>query len=150
MKIGKVVLLFVLLSGLILITGCGATDKSVNKDEVKQETNIPKEKGLADVVQYFKSQGFKVGEVKTKAFDMLGAIDGFGIDVDGEQIELYIFDPNKANDETKKNLDDAEKIGKFSAFGMSIPVIKNGNIILMRYSEHSNKEKIIQTFKNFN
>ena len=153
----KALLLLVILCSIFIIAGCSSTDnepQSNSAPEEKTQETVQNEVskktiGLADVVQYFKDQGLSVGDVSTKAYDMMGAVDGFGLDVGGNQVELYMFDPEKANEETLKNLDDAEKIGKFSAMGFSFPVVKNGNILLAGYEEHPEKDKIIEMFKSF-
>ena len=46
---------------------------------------------LANVVKHFKSNGLETGEVIGKAYDMVGAVEGFGIIVDGEQIESISY-----------------------------------------------------------
>ena len=76
---------------------------------------------LANVVKHFKSNGLETGEVIGKAYDMVGAVEGFGIIVDGEQIELYRIDPKTATEETKQNLESARSIGVYNMSGFSFP-----------------------------
>ncbi len=99
--------------------------------------------------QYFKQQGFSVGKITAKVYQMMGAVDGFGIEVQGQQIELYLFDPATASQETLDQLKDAETIGKFSFSGISVPVVKNGNIILTRFDDHPEKDRILAAFRSF-
>jgi hypothetical protein len=154
-----VVVLLVVLS--MVVAACGKEEDQVKPEKTKavaaqqkpkvekKEEPVVKEKSLSDVVTYFKSQGYQVGEVSTKAFQMLGAKDGFGITINGKPIELYQFDPNSTNADAQKNLKDAQTIGKVSMSGFSIPVISNGDFVLMHYSDHPDKDKIIETFKSF-
>ena len=140
---------------VLMLTGCasndaGSSNTSQIQEENYEEVNGEEEIRLETVVDYFKKQGLEVGEVTMKAFEMMGAVDGFGIDVEGEQIELYLFDPETANEETLANLEDARSVGKFSMSGFSFSVIMNGNILLTRYGEHSEKDRILEVFKQFN
>jgi|GEM_PF-1508892 Copper amine oxidase N-terminal domain. len=112
-------------------------------------TQTVKAPDLSDVVTYLKNNGFEIGEVKPKAYSMMGAVDGFGLIVNNEQIELYLFDPSTASQEILKNLESARSIGKFSMSGFTFPVIMNGNIMLTRYETHPDKDKIVAAFKNF-
>ncbi len=147
----KILLISVILAAMLL-SACGAptSGPTTQLAPAKQEPTLtPKPVTLTDVVRYFKEQGLEVGEIVTKAFSMMGAVDGFGIYIEGEQIELYLFDPETADDETLRNLQDAQSIGKFSAFGFSFPVVMNGDIMLTRYDEHTQKDRIIKIFKQF-
>ena len=145
------------LVAFLLLVACGEkeTTTEVKEPQVKQEEPKKEEvkqeqsKSLSGIVNHFKDNGFIVGDVHTKAFEMLGAVDGFGIDVDGEQIEFYLFDRTSANEETLKNLEDAEVLGKINMSGFSIPAKINEDIILLRYDEHPNKDKVIETFNNY-
>lgn len=134
----KRALLISVLLVTLLLNACGSS------------TSTPTEKrGLADVVDYFRAQGLEVGEVVTKAYGMIGAVDGFGIYIEGDEVELYLFDPKRADEKTLNNLEDARRIGKFSAIGFSFPVLMNGNIMLTRYDEHPNKQRITRLFAAF-
>lgn len=145
------VLVIAVLCCSVVAAGCAGS--SGQKTEGGSPGSTPaqgsKAVSLADVVEYFKAQGFEVGEIKTKAYEMLGAVDGFGIVIDGSPVELYLFDPKTANDETKKNLEDARRIGKMSMSGISFPVVINGNVVLAGYEEHPKKDRIIEAFKAF-
>jgi hypothetical protein len=151
-RMGKYIVpvLSLLIVGLIA-TSCQSGDTMTSS---APSSSVPTSKTskavkLADVVEYFQQQGLSTGNIISKAFQMIGAEDGFGIIVEGEQVELYLFNPNTADKETLSNLDDARRIGKFSFSGFSVPVVMNGNIMLTRYDEHPHKDKIIQVFKNF-
>lgn len=104
---------------------------------------------LGDLVEHFKSNGFETGEVIGKAYSMMGAVEGFGIMINGEQIEFYRFDIKTTDEETKKNLETARTAGVYSMSGMSFSAIMNGNMMLVRYEDHPEKDKIIEVFKNY-
>mgnify|MGYP001177147432 FL=1 len=117
---------------------------------------------LADVVAYFREQGLTVGENEVfKRAAAIGAVDGFGIDVEGAQIELYMFDAEMAPDETltqntlPQSLEDTHRLEGFTWQILDdspvtiFQVVMNGNIMLTSFDEHPEKEKIIEVFKNF-
>jgi hypothetical protein len=133
----RVTLLFVLSLTLIFtVIGCSSDTGA-------------EAKSLADVVDHLKESGLDVGDVETKAYEMLGAVDGFGIAVEGETIELYQFDPNSDDEVSKKNLADGKSIGKMSAAGFSFPAKVNGNFALIGYDTHPKKDEIVKIFEEF-
>src|SRR5690625_1884480 len=54
-----------------------------NEDTVSEDP-------LDDVVAHFENDGFEIGEKTEKVAEMVGATDGFGIALDGTDIELYL------------------------------------------------------------
>lgn len=124
---------------------------SVNEDEVEAEPEaeeepeqaVDKEYSLEDVVNHFEKQGFEVGEKTFKAAEMIGAADGFGIELDGEQIELYSYDADSPA------LQEIQDNGSYNMDGFVLPAIPNGTVVLMRYDGHPEKDKVIETFNNF-
>lgn len=149
--------LALMLVGVVAV-GCGGEGDG-NGDLPENQENGNKQNGdeqpgsagetLDDVVEHFRGQGLAIGEKIFKVYDMIGAIDGFGIEVEGEEIELYMFDPAAADSETLEQLESAKTKGQMSMSGFVFPVTMNGNIMLTRYDEHSEKERIIEAFKKF-
>ncbi|WP_316568929.1 hypothetical protein [Neobacillus sp. YIM B06451] len=160
MKKLKLMVSILLLLALITLTSCSKEEgieakqksKDVVTENVKQDPAktepaksdpVIKSEGLADLISYFKSSGFTIGEVKEKAFEMLGAKDGFGIEINGHEVEFYEFDANA------ENLKEAESKGTVSMDGISFPVLLNGNVILVHAQYHPDKENLINTFNNY-
>lgn len=152
--------LVLILMLVVALTGCGNTESprpiepQENQMEQSKQQEQPVQTGteksrLTNVVDHFRSQGLSVGKITPKAYEMLGAIDGFGIEVEGEQIELYLFDLATADEDTLKQLDSARTFGKMSMSGITFPVIMNDGITLTRFDEHDEKDKIIEIFKIF-
>ncbi len=111
---------------------------------------------LDDLVEYFADNGLEIGERQMKAYGMLGAIAGFGLIVEGDEIELYLFDPETASEETMEYLEAARETGKFNfkEMGMEIPVVLNGYIMLTglefgTFYEHPEKDLIVEIFQSF-
>jgi hypothetical protein len=165
---------FCLLLSLCLMFGlvaCGGGEKKASKDSTDAKTTSHKEQAkpdekakdqqsqakqnteqkdpLASVLEYFQEKGFKIGEKSSKAFDMIGAVNGFGVEINGHEIELYQYDLDKASEETKKNLESVRENGMMSMDGFSFPAILNGDILLVKYDEHPDGDKIAAAFKAY-
>ena len=111
---------------------------------------------LNEVVEHFRNNSLDVGETYMKAYKMMGAVAGFGLEVEGGEVELYLFDPATAAAETVKSLEEARNTGKFwfSAMEMEIPVVINNSILLTgleygTFYEHPAKNAIIEIFLDF-
>lgn len=118
--------------------------QDVKTAEENQETDE-----LEAVLKHFEKNGLSIGDKITKAYEMLGAIDGFGIIVEGHEVELYLFDPETADEKTTESLKSANEKGEIEFYGIKLPVVMNGNIMLTRIDEHAHKEKIIEIFKKY-
>jgi len=129
----------------------------VDVDEVAAaEERAPSDDILGELVDYFAASGLEVGERQMKAYGMLGAAAGFGIEVEGDEIELYLFDPDTADEETLEYLEIARDSGKFKFVGMNmeIPVVINGYIMLtgLEFGSayvHPARDMIVEIFKDF-
>jgi len=110
---------------------------------------------LAAVVDHFNDVGLDVEDVHPKIYDMIGAVGGIGLEVEGGGVELYLFDPETADEEVAKSLEDAHDTGIFldHAMEMEIPVVMNGNIMLFGLEifdyEHPEKDRVVEAFNSF-
>ena len=103
-------------------------------------------KSIDDLIQYF-SKNFQVSSKSEKLYQMIGAIDGCGIKINGNSVEIYKFD---INDKGSKNiLKNIESTNTFTVLGMTFPAIVNGSFVLSSYNNHPDKDKIIESFSNF-
>ena len=109
---------------------------------------------LAGVVENFKEQGLAVGERSPKFYDMMGAVAGFGIDIEGDEVELYLFDPETSSPDVLENLELARETGEFDSMGFPMPAYVN-NYVLMTGLEfgsiyqHPAKDEIIEIFMSY-
>ncbi len=111
---------------------------------------------LLKVVDHFRENGLDVGERHPKAFGLLDAIAGFGVEVEGNEVELYLFDLDNGDPETIDNLEEARSTGMFwfDVMEMDIPVVVNKNIMLTgleygTFYEHPAKDTIIEVFVSY-
>ena len=88
----------------------------------------------------------------------LGALEGYGFNINGSAVELYLFDPQNTDESAVANLKTAKESGYITIFGVSI----NGetpktnctfhdNLVLLFPSEdygikHPDKETIVAAF----
>lgn len=88
----------------------------------------------------------------------LGAVEGYGFNINTRPLEVYLFDPSSGDPKTAENLRTADESGFITIFGVEIngePIkpacILNGNLVLIfpmeeMIGEHPNKEAIVQAF----
>ncbi len=103
---------------------------------------------LYSVVEYFKTKGITIGDKSDKIFALIGAKGGYSIQLNGEEVELYEYDPDSKAELTIASLKTA-KDGYIDMVGTKINVTLNGNIVLANYDNHPDKDKIVELFKNF-
>jgi len=115
----------------IVASGCGNGGGSVRAT------------GLGAAIAGLEAE-FDVGERTMKAFGMIGAEDGFGLIVNGEEIELYKFDPK--SDNAKR----AKETGTMQVNGWSFPAVYNEklDVALIRHDEHPQGDKIKRVFED--
>ena len=152
---------------VVTLVACGQTKEAVSTDSlqpskqaVSASTATPtstksstvnktvSKNRLGDLVDSFKSNGFTVGEKTEKMAAIIGAKAGFGIQLNGKNVEIYEYDPDSKDELTVNNLETA-KDGYIDMSGFTIKCILNRNLILAGYDEHPDKDKIVETFKNF-
>jgi len=135
----------------------------INFEQVSLSEVVPVERRtieptiLDDLVDYFVENGLDVGERQMKAYRMLGASAGFGLIVEEDEVELYLFDPETATEKTLEYLYAARETGKFvfeEMGGMEIPVVINGYIMLTglefgTFYQHPAKDLIVEVFNSF-
>lgn len=143
----KIVSILVLLTLLL-----GATIGCTKKEEAKQ--NVPEKKqeevkpNLDRLKEEFKKEGLEVGDNENVAFDMLGANNGYKFKLNGELIEIYEYNLNALSENGNKFVEQA-KNGSVTMSGFNIPVKYNDGIMITRYDEHKDKDKILEIFNKF-
>jgi|GEM_PF-855685 len=109
---------------------------------------------LAGLLEYFSEQGLEVGERSPRFYDMMGAVAGFGVDIEGDEVELYLFDPETASPDLLESLETARETGKFDMMGFQMPAAVNGNILMTglefgTFYQHPAKDEIIEIFMSY-
>lgn len=107
---------------------------------VKEGVKVPRE--LEELINHLRNAGFEIGEYSVKHYEMIGATAGFGLEVGGQEIELYYYDPAKTEQTVLDGLKDLHKPEGAMA------VVING-YHQMVVALHPEQEKLIQTFMDF-
>ncbi len=74
---------------------------------------------------------------------MVGAVEGFGIEINGSEIELYLYETDSPD------LEEIKTEGEYDMEGFTLPAEYNGNIVLMGHDDHPEADEIVETFKNY-
>ena len=111
---------------------------------------------LNELVEHFVESGLEVGERSMRGYSMMGAVAGFGVEIEGGEVELYLYDRENADEDLLENLNKAEESGKFlfAAMGMEIPVVINGDIMMTglefgSFYKHPAYDEVVDTFMKF-
>ncbi len=118
-------------------------EKAETEEEVKPVAQADVTNQLDALVGYFESNGYTIGEKTVKAYEMVEAVDGFGIEVNGENVEFYLYKPDS---EALKGI---QSTGSYDMDGFVIPSLANGNIVMMAHDRHGEKDKIVETFNSY-
>lgn len=116
----------------MLIGGCGKADENGTSEQ-----SIHAQDFLASM----EKNGLRLGKKREKMFGLIGAVEGFAIEVNGDLIEVYEYDT------TIKSGRDL--LRKFSTEGMmGQAAIAHKNLLLIRDQKHADWEKILNIFNS--
>jgi hypothetical protein len=101
-------------------------------------------KSINDLLEYL-SKYFTLSDRSEKFFGMIGAIDGCGIELNGSEIEIYKYDLKDPGQKTI--IENAQKTNTMTVMGFTVPVLVNGTFIITNYSDHPEKNKLVEIFK---
>ncbi len=132
--------------------GCGGTDEAEPGLEGLARGEATGE--LGRLVEHFRARGLEVADVHPKAYEMVDAANGIGMDVAGGAVEIYLFDPATADPATLANLERARTEGLWDmGGGFDVAAVVNGNILLlglqMGMIEHPQRERVEEVFRSF-
>lgn len=122
------------------------------------ESNGNMDAFLADFEEALEKAGLALEGKSSKEADTLGALEGYGFNINNMPIEVYLFDPENKDEKTVENLKTAGESGYITVFGTEIngetPKPKctmNQNVVLIFPGEdiglsHPDKDVIVQAF----
>jgi uncharacterized protein YceK len=120
--------LSVLFFCVLVLSGCSSTAQA--------------EKSLDGLLSHLTASQFQVGTPEEKWFSMIGAENGFGVDIDGQQIEFYQF--NTTIGSGKKALESVIKEGLNGS-----PVHVNENLVILEDKQHPKWNEILTAFESY-
>ena len=118
-------------------------DSESAEPETDVETPTGEDDELQTVVTHFEEAGYDMGDQTFKAYEMVGATGGFGIEVDGSEIEFYLYEEGAAE------LEALRTEGQFDMDGFTVPGELNGRVAMMAHEDHSDKEGIVAVFHEY-
>ena len=94
---------------------------------------------IGEFLSALELNGLKVGEKSDKAYGLIMAVDGTGVKVNDESLEVYQYDTTIKSGK--------EAIKKWNAEGiMGQPVIVNKNLLIIKKPKHPEWERIVDIF----
>lgn len=111
--------------------------------EPDQEEPVHTDDPLGAVEAHLEGEGFDIGEHTEKEHEMIGAENGYGIEVNGEEVELYLYDPEAPE------LQEIDETGEYDMDGLVFEAESNGEIVLVAHGDHSDKEALLEAFHSF-
>ncbi|MFP4662656.1 MAG: hypothetical protein ACLFPF_10720 [Halanaerobiales bacterium] len=127
-----------------------------SKYTIQEKDSASAKNKLIELEEYFRASDLNIGERYPKYHEMVGAAAGFGIEIEGKEVELYYFDLETADTATIKSFEEARETGKLCPpnSNMEMSVIIKGNIMLigLEYGDfytHPAKDEIIELFNNY-
>lgn len=124
------------ISSILLLSSCASTSS------LTKET-----RNLLDLVDYFDNSDLKPEKIQPTRYRTLLASAGCAMFIQGAKVEFYIYDIS--DPKQKRKLKKIIKNNKIRVLSLDIPVAVNGGIVMLTYSDHPNKAKIIRAFKRF-
>ena len=100
-----------------------------------------------DLVDFLDKSGLKADKIQQTRYQTLLASNGCSLTIDGAKVEVYLYDV--AIKRQKAKLEKVKKNNKIRVLSLNIPAVVNGGMIMLTYSNHPNKAKIIRAFKKF-
>lgn len=161
--------LAVILCGMLFLTACSneienvQADTKVETEETSVADNVDNEttenldeapedelitnfkvETLSDIAEYFKLYGYTAEIVSEKYVGQIGAKEGAAIEIDGDVMEIYEFDPSTP--------ESVEKLKEITDSGLLLgnEAISNGNYVIIGFEGYSNPEAIRSIFTSFN
>ena len=130
------VILSTIALSLATIPGCSTTN------EKKIDTRT-----LEQLFIHFKKCGLHVEKSFPVEYRAVLASDGIVSVVNGVQVEVYVYDQNDKIQNDK--LEKIKKKGTINVLAVPVPAVVNGHFVMMTYSRHPDKYKVVEAFKSF-
>nr|DAI43425.1 MAG TPA: hypothetical protein [Caudoviricetes sp.]DAL53650.1 MAG TPA_asm: hypothetical protein [Bacteriophage sp.] len=106
---------------------------------------------IDDFIKKLEEANLKIDNKINKSAELIGAKEGYGLEINGEYIEIYLYNTNSKEELTKSNIKSAKEKGiitmpSFDNYEMK--AVYNKGLVLTGYEEHINKDKILKVFNN--
>ena len=96
---------------------------------------------ITDYLNVLENDGMSIGEKNPKLFHMIQAVDGYGVEINGDTIEIYKFDTTITSGR--------DAIEKWKHDGiMGRPVVVRKNLMLFVDKKHEDWNFILENFNS--
>ncbi len=121
---------------------CGCEQKKSNpaSKAITVKKRKPTLRDLNALVSHFQAKGLKLSNPKPKFAQMIGALEGKGVDVEGKWIEVYRF---------AKGKDKAMSSGQLQFLRLGVATKRKGVFLLVCPKKHPAKDKVYKAFQSF-
>ena len=130
------VILSTILFSIATIPGCSTTSGK------KIDTRT-----LEQLFIHFRKCGLHVEKSFPVEYRAVLASDGIVSIINGVRVEIYVYNQNNKTQNNK--LRKITKKGEINVLAVPVPVVVNGHFVMMTYSRHPNKYKVVEAFKSF-
>lgn len=107
-----------------ILVGCTESNLSIN-----------------DFLQKLDNEEFVIGKKHEKIYSLIGAVDGFAVEIDGHKIQIYEYDIS-----VKSGRSMISRIHDEGLWGRA--VIRNKNLLLMQEPKHPEWDRILKAFNS--
>lgn len=146
-KTCKFIVIFAILTIFAtFLAGCGSTKETSSK--TREKNNIVT---IDNFIEKLEDADMKVTDKINKSAQMIGATEGYGLEIDGGYVEVYSYDIDSTNELTKSNIKSAKEkeIVTMPGFGnMELKAKYNKGLVLVNFEEHPDSDKILEVFNN--
>lgn len=118
-------------------------NKKTEDETAREDKNHAIDGDLGGVESYFEKNSFEVGEKIPIKYGIPDATDAFSIRLNGEPVELYLYEAD--ND----NLNSIQENGYGETSGLKFPAIANGNIVIVNLDIHPEQDKLEEVFNSY-
>lgn len=147
-----ITLLVMMVLLVVTLTGC-TSDNTGSSVETNGATTKHKVSNVSieDFIKKLEEADLKINDKINKSSELIGAKEGYGLEINGEYIEIYLYNTNSQEELTKSNIKSAKENGTItfpSLDNYKIKAVYNKGLVLAGYEEHINKDKILEIFNN--
>lgn len=100
------------------------------------------QKTIDGLVQHFTASGLDVGERSEKFYSLIGAENGFGVEIGGEEVEVYQF--NLSITSGREMLETLQRDG---FMGGAVQV--QDNLVMFESKQHPQWSEILTAFQSY-
>lgn len=170
MKKIKAILICLLVISLLGFAGCKEEVADTKNQEIQEVNHVSEESDpkieaggkidsqLETFEKNLKGAGMKVGEKAVKDASALGAMEGYGFNINDIPVEVYLFDKSSSEEWAAENLKSAAESQSVTIFGVEINgqsptlecVLNDALVVIFPMESmmpHPDKDKIVEIFK---